>query len=642
MDEADRHPRPVRFGVFEVDLRSGEVRKHGLKIKLQEQPFQILAMLLERPGEVVTREELRKKLWPEDTFVDFDNSLNTGINKIREALGDSADNPRFVETLPRRGYRFIYPVDVGAGLRPAHAVAPVSPPALWAAMRTSPLQLRIVALAAVTLVAVLAALVAFNVAGLRDRVLRAVGAGREPPLQIRSIAVLPLENLSGDPEQECFADGITDELITNLGKISALRVISRTSAMHYKGTKKRLPEIAKELNVDAIVEGTVQRSGGRVRITANLLHAPTDRHLWAESYERDLQDILVLQRDVAQAIAREVQVKLTPQEQTRLASVRLVDPEAYQAYVMGRYFWNKRTPEGLNTGLEYFEQALRHDPNYGSAFAGIADSYAVLAMYRAMAPTAGFAKAKAAAMKALEIDDSLTEPHATLGYVRWLNDWDWVGAEKEFKKALERNPSYATGHHWYSCFLATMGRSDEAIAEIRRAYDLDPASLIVNTELGWVHYMAGRYGQAIEYFKKTLEMDPDFQHANSDAGNAYREKGMYQEAAAAFEKAFALSKRDTASLARLGHVYAVWGKRREALKVLEDVRQLSSGGDGLAYEMALIWLGLGEKDKALTGLEKAFKDRHRGMVFLKVEPIFDPLRSDPRYKDLLRRMNFPP
>ncbi len=418
----DASPRVVRFGDFEANLRSGELRRNGLKIKLADQSFQVLATLLENPGEVATRDELKQKLWAEDTFVDFEGGLNSAIKRLRDALGDSAEAPRFIETLSRRGYRFIHPVD-------------------------------------------------------RDT--------RADLGRIQSIAVLPLENLTGDPSQEYFADGITDALITRLAQIGALRVISRTSVMGYKGKSKLLPEIAQELSVEAVVEGTVARSGNRVRITAQLVHASSDQHLWAMQYERDLTDILLLQAEVASAIADEVQVRLTPPERARLASARRIDPEAYDAYLRGRLHWNKRTEEGMKRGLELFQRALEKDPTYALSHAGVAECYNMLGFWGVAAPHDVSPKAKAAASKALEIDENLAEGHAARAWVRFAYDWDWAGAEKELQRALELNPGYATAHQWYSHLLVYQGRVAEALAEVQRTLDLDPLSLIMNSSGAW-------------------------------------------------------------------------------------------------------------------------------------------------------------
>jgi TolB-like protein/DNA-binding winged helix-turn-helix (wHTH) protein/Flp pilus assembly protein TadD len=650
-------PRVIRFGVFEVDLRSGELRKSGLRIRLQEQPFQILAMLLERPGEVVTREELEKKLWGADTFVDFEHGLATAVKKLREALGDSADNPRFIETLPRRGYRFIAPVDVGAGLVPAlgrpqgaplQAATGVAPPVAPVydrrpedAARRAALQRRwrwaAIALAGVVLVAAAVAF-AFNLVGLRDRLL-ALFAG---PPRIESIAVLPLENLSGDPDQEYFADGMTDALITNLGKISALRVISRRTAMHYKGTKKTLPDIARELNVDAVVEGAVLRSGDRVRITAQLIEARADKHLWAEGYERDLRDVLALQSEVARAIANEIKIKLSPDEETRLTNARPVNPEAYKAYLKGLYYQQKYTEEAMRLGRKYFEEAIQRDPNYALAYLGLSGSYLHSARLQFLPGDEVSAKTRAAAMKALELDETLAGAHSILGYVLDRYEWDSLGAEREFKRALELGPNDAGAHADYAYYLAERGRHEEAIAEVKRAEELDPLST-GGARAAWFYYMARRYDQAIEQLRRVLEAQPKFAFAHSVLGEAYVQKGMYEEAVVEFQQAMTLTPGSPWPLTELGNAYAVAGKRGEALKLLAQLKQrLSRGAYVSPYDMAVLCAGLGEKAQAFEWLEKARSKRADGFYWVRVDPRLDPLRSDPRFQDLLRRMNFPP
>jgi TolB-like protein/DNA-binding winged helix-turn-helix (wHTH) protein/Tfp pilus assembly protein PilF len=614
--EPSRSPQPIRFGVFELDLSAGELRKKGVRIKLQEQPFQILVMLLERPGQVVTREELHQKLWPEGTFVDFEHGLNAAIQRLREVLGDSADTPRYVETLPRRGYRFIYSVE---GREQAVAVSHLRIPPVW--------------IGALAVVALAAVLVGMNVGGLRDRLL-----GGPAPGEITSIAVLPLENLSGDPEQDYFADGMTEALIIELGKISALRVISRQSVMQFKGTKKSLPEIARELNVDAIVEGAVLRADERVRISAQLIQAVPEQHLWAESYERDLSRVLALQGEVARAIASKIKVTLTPQEEARLAGARPVNPEAYEAYLKGRYFWNKRTEEGFKKGIEYFQQAIEKDPGYALAYAGVADSYLVLADWAYLAPDEAYPTARVAATQALETDDSLAEAHTSLAYIRYVRDWDWSGAERQFKRAIELNPNYANAHQWYAEYLSAVGRHDKAIAEIKRAQELDPLSLIINAVGGWVFFKARQYDQAIEQCRKTLDMDPDFIPAHYYLGLAYVQKEMYGEAISHYQQAVTLSGTSTAIVGALGHAYAVSGKSGEALKVIDELKR---GRYVPSYKIALIFTGLGEKELAFAWLEKGYKERDFDMVWVKVDPMPDLLRSDPRFHSLRRRLNFP-
>ena len=495
------------------------------------------------------------------------------------------------------------------------------------------------AIPVVVLLVLGAVLIGLNVAGLRDRLL-----GRTGVPKIESIAVLPLENLSGDKDQEYFADGMTEELITDLGKISALRVISRTSVMQYKGAKKPLPEIARDLNVDAIVEGTVQRSGNHVRITASLLHAPSDGHLWAESYERDLKDVLALQSEVARAIAGEIKITLTPQEQTRLASARPVNPEAHEAYLKGRFYWNKRTADGLKKSLDYFQQAIERDPAYALSYVGLADCYVLMAAaeYAVLPPREGFPKAEAAARKALQIDDMLAEAHCTLAYSKGLFEWDWPGAEREFQRAFEINPSYATAHQWYALLLKDQGRLAEAFDEIKRAQALDPLSLIINCDAAVMYYWARQYDRSIQEYRKALEMDPNFAVAHWGLGRAYVEKRMFREATAELQKAIVLSGGSAVHLASLGHAYAVAGEKAAARDALSNLKDLSKRANVSPYDIALIHAALGEKDQAFEWLEKAYEQRDSSLIFLKVDPRLDPLRSDPRFQDLLRRMNFPP
>jgi TolB-like protein/DNA-binding winged helix-turn-helix (wHTH) protein/Tfp pilus assembly protein PilF len=650
MNDSNARPRLLRFGVFEVDLRTAELRKQGLKIKLHGQPFQILAMLLERPGEPVTREDIRERLWPRDTFVDFEHSINTAVKRLREALGDDTERPRYIETLPRRGYRFIGRVE---------AVAPVSSSVVSVAAASPPPtevvlpdkvgargdrrhNWRRLALASAGLAAIVATFFALNVGGLRDRLLTAVGARRTLPLpKIESIAVLPLENLSRDPEQEYLADGMTDELITDLGKVGALRVISRTSVMRYKGTKKPLPEIARELNVDALVEGTVLRSGNRVRVTANLLDANADRHLWAETYERDLRDVLSLQSEVARAITNEIQIKVTPQEQARLASARSVNPEAYQLYLKGRYYAGRATKEGLEKGVQYFNQAIASDPSYALAYDGLADDYWIADEWT-LSPRDAMPKAKEAAKKALELDDTLAEAHGSLAMVNAFYDWDWAAAESEFKRSIELKPNYGLAHEYYGWYLVSIGRANEGITESERSVELDPVSPEANSVLGYVLWVAHRYGEAIEQMRKTTDLDPNYWFAYEVLGLAYERQGQFPEAIAELQKAVRLAGTIAEPTAGLARVYAVSGNRAEAQKLLDSLQERSKETYVSPYLIAMICTRLGERDQALAWLERAYQARSLFMIQLKLDPSFDSLHSDPRFQDILRRMKFPP
>src|SRR6185369_10388557 len=458
-----------------------------------------------------------------------------------------------------------------------------------------------------------------------------------PSPTIRSLAVLPLESLSSDPSQEYFADGMTDELITDLGQISALRVISRTSVMQYKGVRKPLPQIARELNVEAIVEGTVLRSGDQVRITAQLIQASDDRHLWSRSYEGELRDALGLQNKVASAIAAEIQINLNPKEQIALRNEKAVNPEAYEAYLKGRYFWNKRTEDGLRKGIEYFNQAIEKDSTYGRAYTGLADSYALLGdwEYGGMAPKEAFPRAKEAATKALQLDDTLAEAHTSLAFCLDLYDWNWDSAEVEFKRAIALTPGYATAPHWYSWHLAELGRKDEAIAEMREAASLDPLSLIISADLAEVLLVARLYPQSIQQSLSTIVMDPTFAVAHYQLGQAYVQTQMYSNATVEFQKAIELSGANTTFTSNLAYVYALAGRRGEAVKILNDQMNRDHGFSHSA-EIALIYVGLGNNNQAMTWLERAYEERFNPSILAR--PSFDPLRSDKRFQDLMHRI----
>jgi TolB-like protein/DNA-binding winged helix-turn-helix (wHTH) protein/Tfp pilus assembly protein PilF len=638
----------MRFGAFEFDPRARQLRKHGHTIRLHGQPLEILGLLLERPAEVVLREELRAKLWPEDTFVDFEHSLNAAVNKLREALGDDANSPRFIETVPRRGYRFIAPVESalptsapGSTTQDVPAVnhevtnLMVEKPAAEVLAPSARTRWRTLWLASIACAFLVALLVGLNVGGLRQRFL-----GRPDPGIIRSIAVLPLENLSRDPEQEYFADGMTEALTTELAQISALKVISRTSVMQYKGTKKLLPQIAKELGVDAVVEGAVQRSGDKVEITVQLIHAPSDRHLLANSYERGLRDVLALEREIAHAIADEIKAKLTPPEKIRLANARSISSEAYEDYLQGHFFLNERD---LKRGIAYFQGAIQKDPNYALAYAGLANSYITLGQPWGgdMPPKEVLPQAKAAATRALEIDDSLGEAHLALARVIQLYDWEWPAVEKEYRRALELNPNDAMAHISYYEYLQEMGRNEEGLVQVRQALALDPLNARYAAELGFQFYTARQYDQAIRAFQKAFEMNPDYIDAHVGLGWVYDENKMYREAIAELQKAVNLSNRNELTVASLGKVLGDSGKKQEARKLLEELEERSKHRYISPCLMALVQIGLGERDQALASLEQGYKNRDQWMLYLKVDPHMDDLRSDPRFQDLLRRMNFP-
>jgi TolB-like protein/DNA-binding winged helix-turn-helix (wHTH) protein/Tfp pilus assembly protein PilF len=633
----------VRFGTYEVSLQSGEVRKAGLRIRVQQQPMKLLEILLEHAGEVVTREELRSRVWPNEGFGDFDQALNISIGKLRSALGDSAENPRFIETLPKRGYRFIADVSVldadasPKSQEPAAGDPPgtdpegqkIQGPGLAVASQRRQWSRRWV----IGALALVLSLLIFFAWRFRWRA--------PAPTSIRSIAVLPLDNLSGDASQNYFADGMTDELITDLAQISALRVISRTSVMVYKGARKPLPQIARELNVDAVVEGTVLQSGNQVRITAQLIEASTDKHLWSQSYEGELRDTLALQNRVASAIADQIRINLTPQEQAALKSARAVNPQAYQSYLKGRYFWNKRTADGLKAALAYFQQAIEEDPKYAQAYSGLADTYALLGdwQYAVMTPKETFPKAKAAAIKALELDSRLGEAHNSLAFVLDGFDWDFDSAGKEFQRAIELNPGYATAHHWYAWHLSLLGRFDDAIAELRKAENLDPLSLIINADLAELLGLAHSYDESIRQSRKTIEMDPNFALAHNQLAQAYLQKHLYAVAVAELQEAVKLSGDSPTCIANLARAYVASGKRSEAVELLGDLKKRSNPGYSNASEIAMIYASLGDRDQAMNWLEKGYDERFNPGVLLRSG--FDPLRSDPRFEELMRRIGLP-
>lgn len=586
-----------------------------MRLKLQDQPMQILIALLERPNEVVTREELCQRLWGEGTFVDFTHSLNTAVMRLRETLQDTADNPRFIETVPRRGYRFIAPVE------DLSAEPPASPAPVESKRRS---RIWLVAAAGLLACIALAAIWLYTL-----------------PSTIRSVAVLPLENISNDNDQQFFADGVTDELTATLSRISNLRVISRTSAMTYKATRKPLRQIASELGVDAVVEGTVRRSGSRVRITARLVEAATDRSLWTDVFERDSGDILILQSEVARAIANGVRIKLTLQDQQRLAASRPVNPEAHEAYLKGRYYWNRRTEKGLTSAIQYFQQAVNMDPSNALAYSGLADSYALLGSYGIDSTSQIYPLARAAAMKAMELDGSLAETHASYGAVAFFCGWQWLEAEREFQTAISLNPNYSMVHDWYALDLTAMGRRDEALEQIRGARNLDPVSLIINTNVGRILYFNRRYDEAVAAHRKVFELDPDFARGHQRLGMALVAKRDFAGAARELREAVRLDGPDPYIQGLLGYIQAQSGQRTAALSLLEDLKSRPGRQYVPAFATALVYIGLNEPDRAVDWLEKAYDDRSTYLIYAKVDPLLDPVRTNSRFRALLRRMNLP-
>jgi TolB-like protein/Flp pilus assembly protein TadD len=604
--------RLVRFGAFEVDLQSGELRKRGLRTRLTPQSFQVLVLLLEHRGEIVTREALRQRLWPADTFVDFDMGLSSAVKKLRETLGDSAENPRFVETVPRRGYRFI-------------AVDP--PPAPPPDTRTSTSWAR--------RLAVMAAVLAAALIGLEARWLAHSFATPAAPDAIKSIAVLPLENLSGNASEDYFVDGMTDALITELAQNGRLRVISRTSVMQYRAARKPLPEIARELGVDAVVEGTVLRIGPRVRITAQLIHAPTDRHLWARSFDRDTRDVLALQAEVARAIAQAVQVEVHPGERRRSSRTAAVDPEAYESYLKGRFYWAMRGKENLLKAAGYFEQAIAADPAYAPAYSGLSDTYRQFDQ-EGMAPAECMPRAEAAVRKALTLDDTLAEAHASLAGVLYRYRWDWDGAAREFQRSLELDPNSAEGHRAYAIYLLTTRRNEEALPQLYRAHDLSPLSPVISIEVAVALMRLGRYDEAIEQLRKTAELEPRSPRLDQTLALAYAQRGDVRQAIAVFEEGTPPAARATAG-PWMGYVYGLAGRGAEARAILRSLEERSRRQFVTPQHLAVVHLGLGHRKEAIALLEKAGEQRAIEVLGFS-GPLFDLLHDDPRYRELLGRM----
>jgi len=622
----------LRFDGFELDLRAGQLRRHGVKLRLRGQPLLVLEILLERPGDVVTREELKSRIWSADTFVDFDHSLHNAIARIREVLGDSAENPRYIETLPRRGYRYIGPLQDAEDMDTPVLVATVEAPTR--AQDAGVNQERKKTLVPLRPALVLVALLTVGLAAwMTWRYVR----GHAAVASIRSIAVLPLSNLSGDPSEEYFADGMTDQLITDLAKIGSLRVISRTSVMQYKGTRKNLPEIARELNADAIVEGSVIRSGERVRVTAQLLRAPTDQHIWAETYDRDRGDILKLQSEVADAIAQQVRAQITPAQRAQMRTAHTVDPAAYDSYVRGRiYFTTEFTkPDSLRKAQHLFEDSIQKDPNFALAYAGLADTYVYLAFDGAMPRDEASRSAKKTLARALELDDTIGEAYDTLGVLSWTFDWDWDSADRAFNRALQLAPSYSCALEDRVLFLAFRGRRAEALAAIAKIDQLDAGPNSAGTESA-AFYILRDYPRLMEASRRALLLDPKNAWQHYNLGAAYQGTGRFQEAIAEYRKAIEMPGDDVPRTSvALANADAALGRKAEADKIFRDLER-NPKASASPYIMATIYAGLGENDQALQSLEKASAEKSFPVDWLNSDLALDSLRSNPRFQDLLR------
>jgi TolB-like protein/DNA-binding winged helix-turn-helix (wHTH) protein/Flp pilus assembly protein TadD len=636
-----------RFGAFELRTQTRELYKHGVKLRLRPQAYQVLALLLEHAGQCVTREELQKRVWPSDTFVDFENGVNTAIKQLRASLNDSAAEPRYIETLPKLGYCMIVPVEFESGLA-GEGVADAKEEsggvavlddvtAAPSAARPATSRKRLWVAAATLSVLAIICMVAFL------KWPRAhVTPRRAAPAARIMVAVLPFENLTGDESQDYFSDGLTEEMIAQLGRLDPKEfgVIARTSVMHYQHSAEKVDQIGSELDVQYVLEGSVRRDSQKVRINAELIEVRGQQQLWSQQYDRELTNLLVLQAEIAREISDSIQRTLGSPERSETIRTPALTPQAYQAYdlcLRGLYFWNKRTAPGLRQAIEYFQQAMAQDPNYAPAYAGLANSYALMPGYTLAPATKFMPKAREAALRALEIDDALPEAHVALALILENYDWDWNAAEKEYRRAIELNPNYATAHQWYAEFLTWRGRFDEALRESEAARKLDPLSLIIATDHGAILYFSRQYDRAIEQFQSVREMDPSFWRAHLVI-DAYIQRGRFTEALADLEDWRRTSEDGINKRSRLVYLYGRMGQKDKARAELRKLEAMKVTQPPDPVAMAMAYIGVGNNDAALHSLEKAYADRSNELTALKVEPVYDPLRGEPRFQELLRRV----
>lgn len=621
-----------RFDGFEVDPRARELRRQGIRIRIQDQPLEVLLLLLEHKGEVVTREELKQRLWPAGTYVDAEDGLNTAIRKLREHLGDSPERPVYIETIPRRGYRFIASIKEQAFVSPDFAdaapTAPIGP--VQTAREAGKLRLRWRAIAGMALVAILVVTVWIAVRHRKP-------AATQPKTAISSIAVLPLENLSGDPAQDYFADGITEELIGRLSMIRGLRVISRTSSMQFRDPHMTAPEIAKALNVDALVEGSVIRQGNRVRVHAQLIRASNDEHFWSETYDREMGDVLTLESDIAQSIAQKVEVSITGQEHALLAAARRVSPEVYDAFLKG-YFANRNTKAGIEQSIAFYEEAIKRDPTYAPAYLGLADAYGTLGtVYGGVPPGEVRSKAITAAQKALELDPEFVEAHVLLANMD-EREWQWSESGAEFKRALALSPNNVPALSGSAFLLLCNGRTEEAVALDQRARALDPMNVELLVNNGFHLFLARRFDESIQTLRSALAVQPDIAVAHWFMGYTLIAKGQPEQAIPELERAVQLSDRSPAVIGVLIRAYAHAGRRTDALRMLDELKRRSKTGYVPAGAFINAYLGLGDNEQAFFWLERGYEEKSGIMPLLRVHPHFDPIRSDPRFVGLIHRV----
>lgn len=605
----------VRFGAFEVDPRSGELRKSGVKIKLHRQPFELLTMLLERPGEVVTREELQQKLWPSETFVDFEHGLNKAINKLREALGDDANNPRYIETLPRRGYRFVGPVESERDRQPL-----LKATSLKAALPMAALVLAVGAVGSAWLF-------------LRSRSPAAAS--------IHSIAVLSFANASNDPEMNYLGEGLSEEITNSLSRFPNLQVMAHSAVSRFQSKQSDPQEVGRKLHVDAILSGRIAEHGNELAVETELVSVATGVQLWGERFKRPASDLALLQSAITVQLADQLRPRLSETQRQSLAKVETRDSDAYVLYLKGRYHVEKYTQAEFFAGVEDFHRATNLDPNYTSAYAELSIAYTLVDDVF-LSPKEAMPIAIEAAKKALQSDDSLPESHMAMALVDFNYNYDWYGAERELQRAIELAPSNREAHQFYGWLLTTMARSEKAIAESGRAVEIEPLSIDANTTLGSTLYYARRYDQAIKQLRRVSELDPDYGYSRMFLGAAYEQQGEFTTALEELQKANSLQGETPWSLGELGHAYARLGRKDEAEQVLQELIRRSEHGYVPAYNVAMVYAGLGRNEQALKLLEKAYEDRCSTLMFVKVDPEFDSLHSQPRFVDLIHRMNFPP
>ena len=666
----------IRFGEDnELDFRPRRLRRGSHVLKLERIPLELPVLLLEHRDEIVTRDQIVSRIWGQGVFLDTDNSIRGAVRKLRQVLKDDAEAPRFIQTITGQGYRFIAPVITPAEASSAEPSEP-DPPALTSSDRnfTSELdgwlqarQLRLVdqeqvgqdhdhpsekahaetahgqairrprkpfviaAVAALALACVLALLVFW--------VWRRPSSVPADSTRKTVLAILPFENLSGDPDQEFFSDGLTEEMIGQLGKLSRdrLKVIARSSVARYKGSKLSAKEVGRELNADYLVQGSVRRWSDHVRISVQLIQADNQTDLWTESYDRELKDVLAVQDSVVRSIASQIHIALTGEQKTALAKSVRTPPEAYLAYLKGRYYWNKRTGDSMEKAEPYFQQAIDSDPTYAAAYSGLADCNSGLAWHGFKSPAGALPKAYLAARKAVEIDPQSAEAHASLGLVL-SHRWDWAGAEAEFKRALELDPQYANAHHWYGDYLSMRGRHDDAVSEARRAVELDPVNLMISTWMGLRYYMAHDYTAAIKQNRESVELDPNFAAAHLLLGEDYLQAGIYGEGVNELKRAATLSGGSPLYTAQVAVALAAAGRNREALQIAHALETNSSRRYVSPYGLAQIYAALNDRERTLKWLQVAYNDRAVWMGYLAVDPAFDRYRSDPRFQELLRRV----